>query len=806
MNVITKSGGNVFHGDAFGYYNDTGMRADPVNGEPRNYATPPYSEAGNAQNGNYILSKDVRQEWGLDLGGFAVKDKVWFFAAYDRVQINQNLQTLDLQNSATFGSEFPRSFVQNKYAGKLTLNLSQGTSVVGTVFSDSETQLGALRTPTSLNPLTYAGRQDVGGPDYGARLNQLFGSVGIFTFQYAQHQDRYHQIPDGYLRPAVYDCTISPTRSLLHVGYRAGQSGLSSPDSVPSSGRLETTNRSARPTPGPSPHTSGITRSRRAATSRTTIRSARPTTPAGASSSWIAARGRDRHTPATRPRHRTTRIVSRNYCPTANRIPSTTTARSSSTISCSPPEPRATITPPPASPFNTPTRRYSAFLQDQWRVIPSLTVNLGLRWDTESFYGLDPITGPFKAFSLTNQWSPRVGFTWDWAGDGTSKLYGSWGYFYYALPTDLNVRVYTANSTVITYNYDFFSIAQDDTAPRQQLFQGGSASGEPIDPGTKASYQQEITIGVEKAIDPTLSVGLKGTYRSLMRTVEDRCDLNSNVGPDCPNCAPSSCALQNPGATTPSASGFYPTCNGSGNPTDPTAGAVHDRDRRRALRSALPGATSAASRWSRANSSPTALGAGLGSVLFAPRQLLRRHPRGLGPDGPRNQRRLRLLPVHFQRLRQPRAGSAVAGPDRRGLQRVVRSVGRSRVLRPQRPADLPSWGGSTIAYPGPALPGTPVARIGRTPTDYEMNLSLAYNANIGSVTITPMLYVFNVLNRQTVQALDSTFNPNGTLVTNRTEPLLRSGGGGSRNGRLPGGRGRHPARTTRITGKRHHRT
>ena len=36
------------------------------------------------------------------------------------------------------------------------------------------------------------------------------------------------------------------------------------------------------------------------------------------------------------------------------------------------------------------------------------------------------------------------------------------------------------------------------------------------------------SLGVEKAIDPTLSVGIKGTYRSLGRTVEDRCDLDSD--------------------------------------------------------------------------------------------------------------------------------------------------------------------------------------------------------------------------------------------------------------------------------------
>ncbi len=206
VNVITKSGGNDFHGGIFGYYNDTGMRAEPVD----EFATLPYSETGDAQFTNNILSKDVRQEWGADLGGFMIKDKIWFFGAYDRVQVNQNIQTLDLQNLETFGHEYPVSYVQNKYSGKLTLNPLQGTSIVGTVFSDAQTQLGALRTPLSNIASTYAGRQDVGGPDYGARLNQLFGSFGIFTFQYAQHKDRYATIPEGADRQAVLDYTVSP--------------------------------------------------------------------------------------------------------------------------------------------------------------------------------------------------------------------------------------------------------------------------------------------------------------------------------------------------------------------------------------------------------------------------------------------------------------------------------------------------------------------------------------------------------------------------------------------------------------------
>ena len=214
VNVITKSGGNEFHGGIFGYYNDTGMRAD-VDIEQ----TPEFSETGSADNVSgvgpaYFLSKEVRQEWGADLGGFVIKDKVWFFGAYDRVQANNNVQPIGGPRAY---ENFPQSFVQNKYSGKLTLNPLQGTSIVGSVFSDAQqlngalAQFGVIAPPAGFSPFTYNGRQDTGGPDYGARLNQLFGSFGIFTFQYAQHSDRYATKPFGLDVPGIRDYTTDPS-------------------------------------------------------------------------------------------------------------------------------------------------------------------------------------------------------------------------------------------------------------------------------------------------------------------------------------------------------------------------------------------------------------------------------------------------------------------------------------------------------------------------------------------------------------------------------------------------------------------
>jgi hypothetical protein len=90
---------------------------------------------------------------------------------------------------------------------------------------------------------------------------------------------------------------------------------------------------------------------------------------------------------------------------------------------------------------------YAAFLQDDWRVTPRFTLNLGLRYelttvvkDKNNLIGnFDPVKGLEQvgvgSFSSVyngdhNNFSPRVGFAWDIAGNGKTVVRGGGGILY----------------------------------------------------------------------------------------------------------------------------------------------------------------------------------------------------------------------------------------------------------------------------------------------------------------------------------------------------------------------------------------
>ncbi len=80
------------------------------------------------------------------------------------------------------------------------------------------------------------------------------------------------------------------------------------------------------------------------------------------------------------------------------------------------------------------TTDFNYFLQDDWRVTPRFTLNLGLRYE----YQLNPdpvnvnpdLPQTNNKVDDRNNFGPRIGFAYDLSGDGKTSIRGGWGLYY----------------------------------------------------------------------------------------------------------------------------------------------------------------------------------------------------------------------------------------------------------------------------------------------------------------------------------------------------------------------------------------
>ncbi|HEV8120980.1 MAG TPA: TonB-dependent receptor, partial [Candidatus Polarisedimenticolia bacterium] len=85
----------------------------------------------------------------------------------------------------------------------------------------------------------------------------------------------------------------------------------------------------------------------------------------------------------------------------------------------------------------------SVYLQDSYTPTPSVTLNYGLRWDLQEILDKDGQS----LVRMEHNLAPRVGATWDFAGNGTSKLYASWGRYYDQVPMQVVSRAFSPRIT-----------------------------------------------------------------------------------------------------------------------------------------------------------------------------------------------------------------------------------------------------------------------------------------------------------------------------------------------------------------------
>ena len=84
--------------------------------------------------------------------------------------------------------------------------------------------------------------------------------------------------------------------------------------------------------------------------------------------------------------------------------------------------------------FSFNTMEYAGFVQDQWRIKPRLTLNLGMRYELENLPSAqipNPLAPATSAFNSDKRdFGPRVGFAWDVSGKGTTAVRGGYGMYY----------------------------------------------------------------------------------------------------------------------------------------------------------------------------------------------------------------------------------------------------------------------------------------------------------------------------------------------------------------------------------------
>ncbi|TLX22105.1 TonB-dependent receptor [Thermomonas fusca] len=180
------------------------------------------------------------------------------------------------------------------------------------------------------------------------------------------------------------------------------------------------------------------------------------------------------------------------------------------------------------------TEAEALYLEDNWNVTPNLLLSLGLRAD--KFHNKYASGVTFAKADFSDMLSPRLGFSWDVMGDGSTKVFGNAGRYY--LPLTNKLPDYFAGTTDehTYYVLDGWQQMQHPVAGTYLLPILGAQIGgintngnvpAPQDFRTavardlKMVFQDEFILGFQRAINPAWSYGVNATYRRMTRSVED---------------------------------------------------------------------------------------------------------------------------------------------------------------------------------------------------------------------------------------------------------------------------------------------
>ena len=173
----------------------------------------------------------------------------------------------------------------------------------------------------------------------------------------------------------------------------------------------------------------------------------------------------------------------------------------------------------------------AVYIEDNWSITENFLLSLGLRY--EEFDNKDAEGNTY--IKMDDMVAPRVGFSWDLRGDGTTKVFGNLGRYYLPVANVINIKQGGAFLDARDfYAFEGWEILSRDGVDYAMPIlgthlgfdnsQGDGTVGDlrsEVDADMDPVYQDELILGFQQAINQAWSWGVRGIYRRLENAIDD---------------------------------------------------------------------------------------------------------------------------------------------------------------------------------------------------------------------------------------------------------------------------------------------
>lgn len=516
VQIVTKSGSNKYHGAISAYFAPSAFYASRYQ----------YYQFGFINNTYSSTFSQPAFDASVELGGYIVKDKLFFFGAWDP-SLNQNYIAAapNAPAASVALGTIHSSTTGLSYAGKLTYKLSDRTTLEATAFGDPSRHNVVPNSLSSPVPTTTESSWNFGSQDELLRLDSALSNTWTVDAAYAYNHNHF---------------TETPASNQYEIINTVGNyTTPKSPQVITGLGAYE-----------PSKNN---TYSIEANTSKIVKLWGQHTFNVGyaydhtdfldipARSGPLFAIPGSNYLGTAIPGMKASAVGQKDNA-IFQIIPINTTDLTDNTCTLCPVVNGAHVY---ASVYrgtyqglyvNATGRYHQAFGEDVYEMNRHVTFNIGIRWEEQR------VGGQVLNYNFGPSWSPRMGINIDPTGTQKSKLFFNFGRNYWAMPLDAAIRQ-LGNEQDATKLYFAPTVSSDGTisvTPDQahalngtpQKTVGGvttnfggpsfaSSTGEGIIPGTKQEYEDEYVIGFEHSLSSSLVLKARYTDRRLGRVIED---------------------------------------------------------------------------------------------------------------------------------------------------------------------------------------------------------------------------------------------------------------------------------------------